>query len=113
MNAIEEKAALTVAAVAAIAVVGVLLVKKASEVLPDSPAAAGVAVGGAVADAVTGAAAGLVNHAGAAIGIPMQDDAQCIIDLKAGDTWAAMSSCRIGTFAAYLYDGSIPGEQKQ
>lgn len=108
VSAIEEKAVIMVAGLAAVAVIGVMLVNKAKDSLPDSAAAAGESLGGAAADLVTGTAAGLVNHAANAFGIPMQDDAQCIIDLKNGDTLRAMSTCRIGTFAQYLYDGTIP-----
>ncbi len=108
MNAIEEKAVITAAAIGAAALIGLLLINKAKAGLPDSASAAGESIGGAAADLVTGTAAGLVNHAAAAFGIPFQDDAQCIIDLTNGDTLKAMSTCRIGTFANYLYDGTIP-----
>lgn len=108
VNAFEQKTAVTVAVVAGAVALGLLALNKAKSSLPASATAAGEAIGGATADLVTGTAAGLVNHTANAFGIPMQDDAQCIIDLTNGDTLRAMSTCRIGTFANYLYDGTIP-----
>ncbi len=91
-------------AMAGAVVLGVVyLAKKAA-----SPESLGQAVGGAATDAVIGVASGVVNHTGAAFGIPMQNDQQCRLDLLRGDKLAAMSSCRVGDFASYLWDGTIP-----
>lgn len=103
MQPVSADLLLKLAVAGAAVMAAVYLIKKAG-----SPSALGQAAGGAAADAVIGVAAGAVNHTGAFFGIPMQDDNQCVIDLQNGDKLAAMSSCKIGIFANYLYDGTIP-----
>ena len=103
MQPVSADLLLKLAVAGAAVMAAVYLIKKAG-----SPSALGQATGGAAADVVIGVAAGAVNRTGAAFGIPMQDDNQCVIDLQNGDKLAAMSSCKIGIFAKYLFDGTIP-----
>lgn len=105
----DKKIILGLAGLAAVAVIGTMLVNKARDSLPDSPKAAAENIGGAVVDVVTGVVVGAVNKVGDVFGVPMVDDKQCVIDLTNGDTFAAMSSCNVGTFAKYMLDGTIPG----
>lgn len=65
-------------------------------------------VGAAAANAVIGAADGIigetVNSLGEAIGVPRTEKSRCQAAKEAGDWWSASFDCPAGEFLSYVFD---------
>lgn len=85
-------------ALLAVAVVGVLLIRKyATEI--------GTTVGTAAVETVKDATAGVAVGIGDAIGVPRTNETECQAAMRDGRTWDASFACPASTFIDYTIHG--------